>query len=147
MNFKLSLILGGILLASLGGFKLYYDKSEAEKQAMAVQLQQSMDNQLLLENSIAKQNEAITEHLKKEAENKTRILELSTANSAAQAEVNRLKKTFAKHDLNMLSMAKPKLIERIVNRATAKVGQELETLTDPNQFDEDNTATDIDSTS
>tara|TARA_R110000822_G_scaffold280155_1_gene401775 strand:- start:82 stop:525 length:444 start_codon:yes stop_codon:yes gene_type:complete len=147
MNFKLSLILGGILLASLGSFKLYYDKSEAEKEAMATQLQQSLDNQLLLENSIVKQNEAITAHLKKEAENKVRISELSVANNAAQEEVNRLKNTFAKHNLNMLSMSKPGLIERIVNKATVRVGKELETLTDPNQFNEDTTDTNSNSTS
>ena len=147
MSFKLSLILGGILLASLGSFKLYYDKSEAEKEAMATQLQQSLDNQLLLENSIVKQNEAITAHLKKEAENKVRISELSVANSAAQEEVNRLKNTFAKHNLNMLSMSKPGLIERIVNKATVRVGKELETLTDPNQFNEDTTDTNSNSTS
>ena len=147
MSFKLSLILGGILLASLGSFKLYYDKSEAEKEAMATQLQQSLDNQLLLENSIVKQNEAITAHLKKEAENKVRISELSVANNAAQEEVNRLKNTFAKHNLNMLSMSKPGLIERIVNKATVRVGKELETLTDPNQFNEDTTDTNSNSTS
>ena len=147
MNFKLSLILGGILLASLGSFKLYYDKSEAEKEAMATQLQQSLDNQLLLENSIAKQNEAITAHLKKEAENKVRISELSVANNAAQEEVNRLKNTFAKHNLNMLSMSKPGLIERIVNKATVRVGKELETLTNPNQFNEATEDTNSNSTS
>ena len=42
-----------------GGFKLYYDKSEAEKQAMATQLQQAMDNQQRLENAVATQNEQI----------------------------------------------------------------------------------------
>ena len=147
MNFKLSLILGGILLASLGGFKLYYDKSEAEKEAMATHLQQALDNQLLLENSIAKQNAAIETHLKKEEENKIRISELSVANNAAQVEVNRLKNTFAKHNLNMLSMAKPGLIERIVNKATVRVGKELETLTNPNQFNEDTEDTNSNSTS
>ncbi len=146
MNFKLSAILGIALLISLGAFKLYYDKSEAEKQAIATQLQQSMDNQLLLENSIAEQNAQITEQLQKEKDNQQRISNLTTANSAAQEEVNRLKNTFAKHDLNMLSMAKPGLIERLVNRGTARVGKELETLTNPNQFNEeiitDNTDTD-----
>lgn len=146
MNFKLSAILGITLLISLGAFKLYYDKSEAEKQAIATQLQQSMDNQLLLENSIAEQNAQITEQLQKEKDNQQRISNLTTANSAAQEEVNRLKNTFAKHDLNMLSMAKPGLIERLVNRGTARVGKELETLTNPNQFNEeiitDNTDTD-----
>ena len=62
---------------------------------------------------------------------------MTEKNNEAQLEVNRLKNTFAKHDLNMLSMAKPKLIERIINRGTAKVGKELETLTEPNQFDEE----------
>jgi|TARA_R110002020_G_scaffold98765_5_gene234894 Tfp pilus assembly protein PilE len=146
MNFKLSAILGITLLISLGAFKLYYDKSEAEKQAIATQLQQSMDNQLLLENSIAEQNAQIAEQLQKEKDNQQRISNLTTANSAAQEEVNRLKNTFAKHDLNMLSMAKPGLIERLVNRGTARVGKELETLTNPNQFNEeiitDNTDTD-----
>ena len=137
MNFKLSAILGIALLISLGAFKLYYDKSEAEKQAIATQLQQSMDNQLLLENSIAEQNAQITEQLQKEKDNQQRISNLTTANSAAQEEVNRLKNTFAKHDLNMLSMAKPGLIERLVNRGTARVGKELETLTNPNQFNEE----------
>ena len=137
MNFKLSAILGIALLISLGAFKLYYDKSEAEKQAIVTQLQQSMDNQLLLENSIAEQNAQITEQLQKEKDNQQRISNLTTANSAAQEEVNRLKNTFAKHDLNMLSMAKPGLIERLVNRGTARVGKELETLTNPNQFNEE----------
>ena len=137
MNFKLSAILGIALLISLGAFKLYYDKSEAEKQAIAIQLQQSIDNQLLLENSIAEQNAQITEQLQKEKDNQQRISNLTTANSAAQEEVNRLKNTFAKHDLNMLSMAKPGLIERLVNRGTARVGKELETLTNPNQFNEE----------
>ena len=114
---------------------------------MATHLQQALDNQLLLENSIAKQNAAIETHLKKEEENKIRISELSVANNAAQVEVNRLKNTFAKHNLNMLSMAKPGLIERIVNKATVRVGKELETLTNPNQFNEATEDTNSNSTS
>ncbi len=51
MGFKLSIVLGLALAAMAGGFKLYYDKSEAEKQAMATQLQQAMDNQQRLENA------------------------------------------------------------------------------------------------
>ena len=137
MGLKLSIGLGIALLLLSGSFKLYYDKSEAQKIALTVQLQQSMDNQLLLENSIAKQNQQITEQLQREKENQARIAVLGAAHSKAQEEVNRLKQTFAKHDLNMLSMAKPKLIERIVNRGTDRVGKELQTLTDPTQFDEE----------
>tara|TARA_R100001244_G_scaffold2668_2_gene4088 strand:+ start:133 stop:570 length:438 start_codon:yes stop_codon:yes gene_type:complete len=135
--FKPSIILAATLFLTLGAFKLYYDKSEAEKEMLATQLQQAMNNQLLLENSIAKQNQQITEQLNKEKETQQQIASLTEKNNEAQLEVNRLKNTFAKHDLNMLSMAKPKLIERIINRGTAKVGKELETLTEPNQFDEE----------
>tara|TARA_R110002167_G_C12453925_1_gene632026 strand:- start:139 stop:579 length:441 start_codon:yes stop_codon:yes gene_type:complete len=136
MGLKAAGILGILLLASLGSFKLYYDKSEAQKLALTVQLQQAMNNQQLLENSIAKQNQQITDQLQREKDNQARIGSLTDANNAAQIEVNRLKQTFAKHDLNMLSMAKPGLIERIVNKGTARVGKELQTLTDPTQFDE-----------
>lgn len=136
MGLKAAGILGILLLASLGAFKLYYDKSEAQKLALTVQLQQAMNNQQLLENSIAKQNQQIVDQLQREKDNQARIGSLTDANNAAQIEVNRLKQTFAKHDLNMLSMAKPGLIERIVNKGTARVGKELQTLTDPTQFDE-----------
>ena len=50
--------------------------------------------------------------------------------------MNKLRNTFAKHDLDNLALAKPKLIENIVNKGTKKVKEELIALTNPNQFDE-----------
>ena len=64
------------------------------------------------------------------------ITELSDANNLAQAEVTKLRNTFARHDLNNLAIAKPVLIENIVNKATKRVGNELIELTNPRQFDE-----------
>lgn len=145
MGFKVAGIVGLLLLASLGSFKMYYDKSEAEKLALVTQLQQSMDNQLLLENSIEKQNQQIADQLQREKASQVRITALAGVNSEAQAEVNRLKQTFARHDLNMLSMSKPGLIERIVNKGTARVGSELQSLTNPRQFDEEITDSSSDS--
>jgi hypothetical protein len=52
-------------------------------------------------------------------------------------EVTELRGKFARHDLNMLSMTKPGLLEKMVNRGTVRVFEELETLTQPDQFDED----------
>ena len=49
---------------------------------------------------------------------------------------NQLRNTFARHDLNNLAIAKPGLIEKIVNRGTAKVHQQFVDLTNPRQFDE-----------
>jgi cell division protein FtsB len=137
MGLKISAVLGLLLIASLGAFKLYYDKSEAEKEAMAIALQQAVDNQLLLENTIKDQNQQMEEQLAREQKNQARISQLSTANSEAMEEVTELRGKFARHDLNMLSMTKPGLLEKMVNRGTVRVFEELETLTQPDQFDED----------
>jgi len=137
MGLKISAVLGLLLVLSLGAFKLYYDKSEAEKEAMAVALQQAMNNQLLLENTIKDQNQQMEEQLAREQKSQARITQLSTANSEAMEEVTELRGKFARHDLNMLSMTKPGLLEKMVNRGTVRVFEELETLTQPDQFDED----------
>jgi predicted Holliday junction resolvase-like endonuclease len=137
MGFKLSIVLSLALIALGGAFKLYYDKSEAEKEAMAVALQQAVDNQLLLENTIKDQNQQMEDQLSREKQSQVRITELSTANTEAMEEVTELRGKFARHDLNMLSMAKPKLLEKMVNRGTVRVFEELEALTQPDQFDED----------
>ncbi len=116
---------------------MYYDKSEAEKEAIATQLQQSMDNQLLLENTIASQNKDLEQQIAREKEAQERIQNLTVTNAKAMEEVNDLRGKFARHDLNMLSMAKPGLLEKMVNRGTKRVGEDLGKITDPNQFDEE----------
>jgi DNA repair exonuclease SbcCD ATPase subunit len=139
MGFKLSAVLALVIITMGGAFKLYYDKSEAQKEAMATQLQQAMNNQELLESTISTQNTRIEEQLQKQQESQARISELSTANSKAMEEVTELRGKFARHDLNMLSMTKPGLLEKMINRGTKRVGEDLERISDPHQFDEDNT--------
>mgnify|MGYP003150769320 FL=1 len=137
MGFKLSIVLSIALVAMAGGFKLYYDKSEAEKQAMATQLQQAMDNQQRLENAVATQNEQLEKAVAEQKESQARIQGLTVANNQANEKVEDLRNKFARHDLDMLSLRKPGLVEKMVNRGTARVFQELKDLTDPDQFDED----------
>ena len=141
MGFKLSIVLSIVLVAMAGGFKLYYDKSEAEKQAMATQLQQAMDNQQRLENAVATQNEQLEKAVAEQKESQARIQGLTVANNHASEKVEDLRNKFARHDLDMLSLRKPGLVEKMVNRGTARVFQELKDLTDPDQFDEDNDIT------
>ena len=141
MGFKLSIVLSIVLVAMAGGFKLYYDKSEAEKQAMATQLQQAMDNQQLLENAIATQNEQLEKAVAEQKESQARIQGLTVANNQANEKVEDLRNKFDRHDLDMLSLRKPGLVEKMVNRGTARVFQELKDLTDPDQFDEDDDIT------
>ena len=140
MGFKLSIVLGLALAAMAGGFKLYYDKSEAEKQAMATQLQQAMDNQQRLENAVATQNEQIEKALADQKDAQQRIQSLTVANNEANEKVEDLRNKFARHDLDMLSLRKPGLVEKMVNRGTARVFQELQDLTDPNHFEEEDTS-------
>ena len=138
---QISAALGIALVVAGGAFKMYYDKSEAEKEAMATQLQQAMDNQQRLENAIATQNEQIEKALTEQKASQERIQNLTLANNEANEKVEDLRNKFARHDLDMLSLRKPGLVEKLVNRGTAKVFADLEKLPDPNQFDED-TSTD-----
>ena len=138
---QISAALGIALVVAGGAFKMYYDKSEAEKEAMATQLQQAMDNQQRLENAIATQNEQIEKAHTEQKASQERIQSLTLANNEANEKVEDLRNKFARHDLDMLSLRKPGLVEKLVNRGTAKVFADLEKLTDPNQFDED-TSTD-----
>jgi len=135
MGFKLSIALGIALVMLSGGFKLYYDKSEAEKMAMATQLQTAMDNQLRLENAVQTQNEQIEKAVENKKTSDARIELLMIANNQATEKIDELREKFARHDLNMLSLRKPGLIEKVVNRGTAAVFKELEDLTNPSQFD------------
>jgi len=135
MGFKLSIALGIALVMLSGAFKLYYDKSEAEKMAMATQLQTAMDNQLRLENAVQTQNEQIEKAVENKKTSDARIELLMIANNQATEKIDELREKFARHDLDMLSLRKPGLIEKVVNRGTAAVFKELEDLTNPSQFD------------
>ena len=119
------------LTAVSGAFKLYYDKAEAQKEAIAVQLRQSADNQVLLENSITKLNAQVLQVEQDKEEAFKRITALQEANAEAREEVNNLKSKFDKHNMNVLSLRKPKLIENIINRGTKEVLNELENITSP----------------
>ncbi|MBP80269.1 MAG: hypothetical protein CL926_13495 [Deltaproteobacteria bacterium] len=122
----------GIALAITGGaFKMYADKSQAEKEAMAAQLRQAADNQSILEGSVSSLNDQIVEAEKSHARIMRRVNELQDLNREAQREVEEIRKKFAKHDMDVLSLAKPRLIENIINKGTKGVLSDLENITNP----------------
>jgi len=129
MGFKLSLALGGLLLISLTSSTWYINKLQDQIAVLK-------GNQIALENSIEQQNESIKKNLAKQKQTQEQVNVLTAKNQEAQREVNKLKNTFAKHDLDNLALAKPKLIENIVNKGTKKVKEDFVALTNPNQFDE-----------
>ena len=130
MGFKLSIILGGLLLVTASGSFWYIDRLQDNISTLK-------GNQIALEGSIKQQNESIKQHLAKQKQTQEQVNVLTAKNQEAQREVNKLKNTFAKHDLDNLALAKPKLIENIINKGTKKVKEELIALTNPNQFDDE----------
>ena len=136
MGLKLSIGLGIALFAVTGAFKLYYDKSQAELDAFHIRLEQSIQNQKTLESTIEQQNDNLKETIKNQDLMIAQVERLQKQNMEAQNEVTDLRKKFSKHSLNVLSVRKPKLIEKIINTGTKEVLKDLEEITNPNQFDE-----------
>ena len=129
MGFKLSIILGLLLIGSVSGSYMYI-------KYLNNQIAVLQGNQIVLETKIAEQNESIKQYLSKQESVNEQIAQLEDAKNNAMREVNALKNTFAKHDLKNQALMKPKLIETRVNKGTKRVMQGLVDLTNPNQFDE-----------
>jgi beta-glucosidase-like glycosyl hydrolase len=128
---QVSGVLGAALVMCGISFKVYYDRSEAEKAALRVELQAAIDNQQVLEGTIKAQNDRIVRAIEAQKQQQEQIQGLEQKNREAATEVSTLRQKFARHDLNNLSIRKPGLIEKIVNKATKGVGDELAQITDP----------------
>ena len=124
-------VLGIALVVTGGAFKLYADKAEAEKESLSTQLRVAADNHLILEPNVASLNDQLVKAEERQQKILDRVNDLQAENAAAQAEVEAIRKKFSKHDMNVLSLRKPGLIENIINRGTKEVLSDLETLTDP----------------
>ena len=129
MGFKAAAVLLVLLILVGSGSAWYIDRLQDNISTLKA-------NAIALENSIQQQNEAIKAHLAKAEQTQAQVNKLSKQNLESQREVNKLRSTFAKHDLANLALAKPALIQKIVNKGTKKVKEELIELTDPTQFDE-----------
>ncbi len=131
LGLKGMLVMGVAMAVMLAGFYWYYQSSQAEIKQLVANNATLTANVATLEGSIKTQNETIVRLETTRATDQTRMLELSSESQVARDEVNRLRNTFSRHNLNRLSLAKPGLIERIINRGTAKVGAEFVEITTP----------------
>jgi len=129
MGFKLSIGLGLALIILSGAFKLYYDKSQAELESFHIQLERALQNEKILEGTIQQQNENLKQTVERHELMLARVDTLTEENQKAQEEVNSIREKFARHDLTVLSLKKPKLIEKIINKGTKDVLNELESIT------------------
>jgi hypothetical protein len=128
MGFKLAIILGALLVASLAGSASYIKYLNNQ---MAV----LKGNQVILENQIEEQNASIDAYLKKQEQVSFQLKSMEAEKNEALREFNSLRDKFSKHDMNSLALAKPKLIETRVNNGTRKVKEALVKITDPDQFE------------
>ena len=128
--------MGFLLFATAGGSYFYINMQRAQIAQLQVELQTAVSNQEVLESTIANQNTQLQEQLEAQRQNQARIAELSEMNDEARQEVTEMRNTFARHDLNNLAIARPGLIEGVVNRGTAQVHAQFVSLTNPRQFDE-----------
>ena len=126
---KIGLIMGGLLLATIAGSAYWIDRLQDDIGTLK-------GNQIILETKIQEQNEAIENYLNKQQQTQNQLIALEKEKQEAMRDVNKLRKTFASHDLDELTLAKPELMEGKINRASKRVLENLEKLTDPNQFDE-----------
>ena len=128
MGFKFAAVSTGLLLIVTAGLWFFV-------QMQAKEISTLKANAILLEGKIEEQNASIDNYLAKQKETTEQINQLNAQNQEAVREVNQLRNTFQRHSLNNLAMAKPGLIENIINKGTAKVKTEFLELTDPYMFE------------
>ena len=129
MGVKLSIILGGLLLATIAGSAYYIDY-------LSDQIGVLKGNQIVLESKVQEQNDAIDNYLAKQKQTQAQLDTLEQEKRKAMEDVTRLRKTFARHDLDDLALAKPGLLQGKINKASARVMEVLEKLSNPDQFNE-----------
>jgi len=127
---KIALIMGVLLLSTVAGSAFWVNSLQS-------QIGTLKGNQLVLEAKIQEQNEAIETALNNQKKAQTLMASLEKDKQEAMRNVNKLRKTFARHDLDELTLAKPELMQGKINRASKRVLENLEKLTDPKQFDEE----------
>ena len=122
--------MGVLLLSTVAGSAFWVNSLQS-------QIGTLKGNQLVLEAKIQEQNEAIETALNNQKKAQTLMASLEKDKQEAMRNVNKLRKTFARHDLDELTLAKPELMQGKINRASKRVLENLEKLTDPKQFDEE----------
>lgn len=127
MGTKVSIVLGILLIGS----GLYINH-------LLDEIAQLKANAIVLQNELSEQNKDIENLIAQAQEAQVKMQNLQTVNAESQREINKLRNTFAKHDLDELAIAKPGLIESRINKATKRVKEDLINITTPKD-EEDNT--------
>jgi hypothetical protein len=124
LNLKIYAIIGALALAAGVAFKLYFDYSQEQiatlnKDLQTYKIQNEAQQKAFndFKDNVASQSEAITE--------------LNNKVLGIESKTSQLSRTLARHELDRLAGAKPGLIKSRANKATAKVFENLEDLSQP----------------
>ena len=111
-----------MVLAVAGGGLYYVKKLQHENDLLKV-------NQVKLEESITEQKEVIA--MQKESYEKIMVAnnELSSKVKELNGAKQELQKKLSEHDVNYLAVKKPKLIERIINKGSKDVLNDIQDIT------------------
>jgi outer membrane murein-binding lipoprotein Lpp len=134
---KLAIFLGIALLLVVSAFAGYRTIMVAKIEKLEIELQTALNNQQVLENTVKQQNDQIVQALETAKKTQQQIQSLNTRYSESQAQVTNLRNKFAKHNLEGMALAKPALLEGKINKASARVLENLNVITNPDQFDEE----------
>jgi preprotein translocase subunit SecD len=134
---KLAIFLGIALLLVVSAFAGYRTIMVAKIEKLEIELQTALNNQQVLENTVKQQNDQIVIALETAKKTQQQIQSLNTRYSESQAQVTNLRNKFAKHNLEGMALAKPALLEGKINKASARVLENLNVITNPDQFDEE----------
>jgi chromosome segregation ATPase len=132
---KLTLIMGAMLISTMGLFGLYYQKAEAARQIL-------IENNAKLETAVKTNEETISSLQQDYARANAEINRINAEFSAIREQNRELSNRLAKHDLGILGSEKPALVERIINGASDKVGRCFELLSGAELTDAERNAKD-----
>ena len=134
---KLALALGAGLFISLSINAVLWTMLDKAK----IELQTAINNQVVLERTIQDQNEQIVKALESAKKTAQQIQSLNSQYAQSQAQVTKLRNKFANFNLEGMALTDPTVLEGKINRASARVVENLTKITNPDEEITDNTAT------
>lgn len=125
----IKLALMGVVVAVLGGFYWHYTTVKADRDAALARVGALVLANKVQKGTIKNQERAIGNWVKAQKQMQQTLNELAQNQVKATETARRLNDVLAKHDLHALSLAKPGLIERSINRGTSSINRMFEQAT------------------
>jgi len=130
-------IMGGLLVViltmSATGW-LYYNHTQSTISTLNQNIATINANNTTLKTQITNQNKSINTLKDARQQDQQTIADMAIRFGKTQAEVDILNKKLARHNLHNLTIKKPMLIQHIINKASVKVFDDFEKISDPSTY-------------